>query len=128
MIKHQHKCLHPVHVGHSLDCIKQMHNVQLIIICMIFIPSSRGSPGRYVMMVGGYTPLLPLTDLSPLSCIVAAVSFGVGRGWREVSWMFQWVAKGNLSGGWLQDWEKWGGGRMCQGVLQAGELGDQKLQ
>ena len=69
----------------------------------VHIPSSRGSPGRYVMMVGGYTPLLPLTDLSPLKvlcCIVAAVLFGVGRGWREVSWMFEQVAKGNLRGRW----------------------------
>ena len=69
----------------------------------IHIPSARGSPGRYVMMVVGYTPLLPLTDLSPLEilyCIVAAVLFGVGRGWREGSWMFECVAKGNLRGRW----------------------------
>lgn len=65
------------------------------------VPSSRGSPGRYVRMVGGYTPRLPSTDLSPpFYCTVAALLYGMGMGLENVAgvhswkwWMFQRVVK-----------------------------------
>ena len=53
-----------------------------------------------MMMVGGHTPLLLSTILR---CNVAALTFGVSRACREVSWrcwLFQWVAKGKRERWW----------------------------